>query len=288
MVQFLQGKTREGFIRVADSEVRRRNFLQRYFVSTIPIGGNAISKRYMIYFMNLAEEKSAWPGDYYHFVRNVESPFYDLASVTHLLVKDDRAQSLPAELYPKVFYNALENAWVLENTRAYPRFYFVSGLKVIEDDEETLAFMARKGKDDPDWFRGNVVLSEAPGDAFSPGSPEGAVVLRVDYRENRVEMDVRAPEPTLLVFLDSFDEGWQVSIDGKPDRILRANYLFRAVPLRAGEHRLEFWYLPTSFVVGSIISVVTLIFLLALLGFVGFRNRKVSSASTQNPHFAHK
>ena len=45
------------------------------------------------------------------------------------------------------------------NPNALPRFYLVSGFKVIQDEGELLKFMPQPA---PAWFQENVVLSEAP------------------------------------------------------------------------------------------------------------------------------
>ena len=44
-------------------------------------------------------------------------------------------------------------------------------------------------------------------------------------------------------------------IDGTEGKILRANYLVRAVELDPGKHKVEFYYDPVSFRVGLIISL---------------------------------
>jgi hypothetical protein len=40
-------------------------------------------------------------------------------------------------------------------------------------------------------------------------------------------------------------------VDGRPERLLRANYAFRAVALPAGPHTVVFDYHPRSYAVGA-------------------------------------
>ncbi|MCU0489859.1 MAG: YfhO family protein, partial [Anaerolineales bacterium] len=43
-------------------------------------------------------------------------------------------------------------------------------------------------------------------------------------------------------------------LDGQPETIWRANYLFKAVEIPSGEHRLSIAYRPTWFYMGFAIS----------------------------------
>ena len=86
----------------------------------------------------------------------------------------------------------------------------------------------------------------------------GAESLEVvnDGPENVV---VRAllKEPGFLILADAIYPDWQVTIDGDPAHILRANHHFRAVMVAAGDHVIEFRYEPADFRLGWIISAIT-------------------------------
>jgi uncharacterized membrane protein YfhO len=58
-----------------------------------------------------------------------------------------------------------------------------------------------------------------------------------------------------LVLSDTYYPGWQVFVDGEEAKIYQADYLFRAVPLKQGEHVVEFRYSPSSFRTGLAISL---------------------------------
>jgi uncharacterized membrane protein YfhO len=75
-----------------------------------------------------------------------------------------------------------------------------------------------------------------------------------------------------LVLLDSFADDWQVTADGAPAELVRANGLFRAVRLTAGAHLVEFSYRPRAFLVGFAISAIALVVLAALMA-QGLRTR---------------
>jgi hypothetical protein len=73
------------------------------------------------------------------------------------------------------------------------------------------------------------------------------------------------PSPGVLVVLEAFDEGWSADVDGRPAEVLRANGLFRAVRLSAGEHRVRFRYLPWSARAGAAASLLGAVAALATL-----------------------
>ena len=64
-----------------------------------------------------------------------------------------------------------------------------------------------------------------------------------------------------LVLSEIFYPGWRATIDGSPANVYRANYLFRAIPLPAGPHRIELSFMPDSFLVGATISLGATLFL---------------------------
>ena len=87
-----------------------------------------------------------------------------------------------------------------------------------------------------------------------------ANVTLIDEEPNQIKMSVSAPDMGWLVLSDLWYPGWNAEIDGKRTPIFRANYLFRAVRIPAGEHTLVWKYSPGSFWVGLSISVSFWIF----------------------------
>jgi uncharacterized membrane protein YfhO len=58
---------------------------------------------------------------------------------------------------------------------------------------------------------------------------------------------------------DSYYPGWKAYIDGQEQTILRADRLFRALPLKTGSHTVRFVYNPASFNLGLISFIVSFI-----------------------------
>lgn len=89
-------------------------------------------------------------------------------------------------------------------------------------------------------------------------SSVGSAIIR-DYTANRVRVDVAGSAPAYLVLFDAWFPGWVVQVDGVDARLFRADHAFRAVWVPAGRHVVDFYYRPTSVLVGALISALALV-----------------------------
>ena len=76
-----------------------------------------------------------------------------------------------------------------------------------------------------------------------------------------------------LFLSDVYYPGWNAYVDEEPAHIYQANYLFRAVELTKGNHKVEFRYEPQSLKIGLGISLLTVIFLAAWMIRVQIKSR---------------
>jgi hypothetical protein len=86
-------------------------------------------------------------------------------------------------------------------------------------------------------------------------------VKEISYGLNKVTVHSQQNGEGVLVLLDSYFPGWEVQVDGKKEKLMRANYFYRGVKLRPGKHTVEFNYEPVGFRAGLTISSVTLLML---------------------------
>lgn len=80
---------------------------------------------------------------------------------------------------------------------------------------------------------------------FGEQEPIGAAEIFSD-RQSQVMVRVRMETQGLLILHDLYHPAWHASIDGRPAPVLRANALFRAVALPAGQHTVTFSFEPLS------------------------------------------
>ena len=93
--------------------------------------------------------------------------------------------------------------------------------------------------------------SPAPGDA-------GEASLALDSPE-RLVIRVSARKPGLVVVADAFAPGWRATLDGRDVSILRADGLFRAVTVDAGDHEIEMIYRPPEVRTGILLSLAAIL-----------------------------
>jgi uncharacterized membrane protein YfhO len=136
---------------------------------------------------------------------------------------------------------------------------------VIEDDEAAVAAM----RDESFRPSEEAILAEAPPEWGAAVSPQANLdfdqVTIVSYEPERVIIEADLASEGYLILTDAYYPGWRACVDGKESSIIRANLMFRAVSLSAGQHRVEFFYEPVSLKVGAALSVAALLVIVASL-----------------------
>ncbi len=154
---------------------------------------------------------------------------------------------------------------IVENARVLPRTYVAHVATHVVGEPEALAAVGARGFDP---WESVVLEGYAPslvGDTQAPQPITPARIVHYDPTEVIIEAD--AERPGYLVLTDTFYPGWYATVDGEPATIYQANYLFRAVPIDPGHHRVVFRYTPTSFRLGAAISLLALVGIVAILGY---------------------
>lgn len=77
------------------------------------------------------------------------------------------------------------------------------------------------------------------------------------YQSGRVNVQINSPRKGFLVLTDADFPGWKAFIDGKEEKIQKANLVFKGVLVPAGEHLVSFVYDPISFSLGVKMSLVS-------------------------------
>ncbi len=134
-----------------------------------------------------------------------------------------------------------EQYLLYDNPTALPWHSLVPGAQVVSSQDEALELL-KAGKVD---LRRTVLLEkEPPASLGSEGDPAQDQVERqvYDLAGGRVSLKTRADGARLLLIAENFFPNWQATVDGQPAEILRADYVWQAVYVPAGEHQVELRY----------------------------------------------
>ncbi len=155
--------------------------------------------------------------------------------------------------------NSPDEPVIYQNVNAVPRAAVFYNYRVLEgDDEELLDLLSSKEFD----IRKELILScPVELQSVSEKSFEKATIIK--YTEDLIEIEVNVKTPAMLFLSEIYYPGWKASVDGKPEKIYRANCIFRGVPIReSGKHHIKIYFNPVSYKAGKIISITTIILIL--------------------------
>lgn len=191
------------------------------------------------------------------------SPMLDLLNVRYILSThflpdqpETGVEESSVNLGMKRVYAGEINLY--ENLEAMPRAFLVHGAENVGNEAECLR---RMGERTVDYRKTALLLDDPPFPLPREADRVESEVEIVHYGLNDVEIATESDLDGILFLSDLFYPGWKCRVDGEPVKIYRANYVFRGIPLRAGEHSVRFTYRPTWWIPGLAVS------LLGLLGF---------------------
>jgi uncharacterized membrane protein YfhO len=129
-----------------------------------------------------------------------------------------------------------------------PRAYIVGAVESVASDKDAIA---RLKEIDP-----AVTAVVVNGQPLTGRSAEAKIEV---YTSNRVVIRATIDAPGMLVFADTWLEGWRAVDNGQAVPVERVNVALRGVRLLAsGEHTIEFVYQPSMMAPGLAITLLTL------------------------------
>ena len=147
---------------------------------------------------------------------------------------------------------------VYANREVLPNAFLVYRSRAFADGAQVLSELLSQDFDPIETvlLEGEAIPLESDADR---GMEEGDAIGEIERRKagREIAMTVRIGRPAMLVLTDTYYPGWRAYVDGREERIFRADYLFRAVRLSEGEHDVVFRYEPTSFRWGLWVTVGT-------------------------------
>lgn len=175
-----------------------------------------------------------------------------LSGVTRVAARHERdLEDLRLIARRKSYYP--EDLRVFEVPNPLPRAYMTSGRTRVAGPD--LQELLSPGFDPLT----TVLVDEGPVREASPAFQGTARV--VQRRADDVLVETSSNAPGFLSVLEGFMPGWRVFVDGRAVKLERANAIFVGTEVPAGNHRVEFRFLPTSAVIGVSLTALTALFL---------------------------
>lgn len=155
------------------------------------------------------------------------------------------------------------NVTVQQNPGAMGNAWFVNEVQWVENADAEMAAL-----DTFDPAQTAVVdrrFAELIDDT-AVASAEGDSIWLTSYKPNELRYQSTTANDRVAVFSEIyFPWGWHVTIDGKPAREARANYVLRALNVPAGRHEIVFRFEPTSIATTERIAFASMVGILLML-----------------------
>jgi heme A synthase len=174
-------------------------------------------------------------------------------------------------LNAKYILAGLQANAVIKNRYSNGAAWFVENINMVNSPDEEIAQI------------GNVDLSRTAVidqtkfqiDEFHADSL--AKINLISYEPNNLVYEASTRSNTLAVFSEIFyPRGWKAFVDGSEAKILRVNYVLRALEVPAGEHKIEFRFEPDSYYIGNKIMMISSLILILAIGYGLFKLWKAS------------
>ncbi len=89
-----------------------------------------------------------------------------------------------------------------------------------------------------------------------------ATITQLSYEPNHLVFKSNSNADGIAVFSEVYYPDWEITIDGNPVKLARANYILRALAIPAGEHTIEMRFDPQSVHTTETIAYIGLVLLL--------------------------
>ena len=155
---------------------------------------------------------------------------------------------------------------LFEFTGALPRTGLYSNWQVTANDKAALDELTSPSFDPAQKV---LVASELPATPSAMGGNESpGEVTFTSYAPKDIVLSANAKTGSVLLLNDRFDPNWKVFVDGRPETLLRCNFIMRGVYLKPGSHRVEFRFIQPMGTFYVSLAAVALGGLLSVLLFI--------------------
>jgi hypothetical protein len=176
--------------------------------------------------------------------------------------------------------NEYPRAWVVHDARSFPPIHGLSRagrnqpmIEMLFSNDMSWPDPARPAYDPRRYAWLEDSLGRGLADFLPGGLPStGEVVHVVRHEPDLVELDAVLELAGIVILADVYYPGWELTIDGLPAPIYRANRMMRGAAVAEGRHRLVYRYRPASFRIGLFASALGM----GAVGLLAFRSTRMN------------
>lgn len=187
----------------------------------------------------------------------------DMLNVKYIIQTDDKGEEV-ASRNPA----ANGNAWFVKELKMVPNSD--AEMKALDklDNKNTAVYSQD--------FSGQIITKRMPLRSKRFVTDSTVTINLVLNKPNHLIYSSNNKNEGFAVFSEMYyKNGWNATIDGKSENILRVDYALRGLNIPAGKHTIEFKFEPQVVKTGSTIALVSSIgMLLLLIGGIYFENKK--------------
>ncbi len=150
---------------------------------------------------------------------------------------------------------------VLVNPYANGAAWFVENVSLVDSPDQELASTQTINT------KVTAVIDQSKFQIAGSGYSANGTITLTDYHPGYWKYESSNTGNGLAVFSEiHYPKGFKVTIDGEPATMLRANYILRALEIPAGQHTIEFKFVPKIYSIGNTIMLVCSV--LTVFGFL--------------------
>ena len=142
------------------------------------------------------------------------------------------------------------------------RLNLIYNFSVLKDRDSILSSLSNPVFDPAQ----SVILETSPNVIPEATAAEKSRVDVVDSSANHLTIEADLSSPAILLVTDLYASGWQAkALPGSVQsdyQVLPADYILKAIPLKAGRHQFRLFYQPQAFIIGAWVSGLSLLCLI--------------------------
>lgn len=193
--------------------------------------------------------------------QNISLEHFAYLGTKYVVVNENMQALLKQNPIKLTLYQKIEpeNIYIYEipNSPSYTQFF--SSAEVVD---EYLAKQYATSK-----FNNNILFLEQKdkNDKILQNQTSKALIQIIDNKSGSLEININNEFDGYFLLRENFNNGWKAYVNDNKVQIYYANYLFQAVKISKGKNKIIFKYMPTSLILGTLLSLSGIILFIMFL-----------------------